>query len=123
MWISRKMINKGDGAVTEEGRVLSAEGASLRAGAEGFTGRAKSCLPYGYRTRIPKGEQVLLLTFKGEAAAMGTTAECASLPVGEIELVSRGGARIHLKNDGSIVFNNALTVTGEGEIIHGTENG
>lgn len=120
MWLSRELMNASPVSSAEEGiTVSSGDGTVMEAGAAMNSRSVLHCQPYGYHSAIPKGERLILLSVNGTPAAVGTVAH-EPVNRGEVKITSLGGASIHLKNDGSIVLNDALTITKEGEIIYGT---
>lgn len=78
--------------------------------------------PYGIASFPPKGEDLLLLQDAGKLSCVGTRSTQNGLEEGELELFSSGGASILLQNDGSVVINGAITITGEGEVIKTSAN-
>ncbi len=74
--------------------------------------------PFGIRWNPPGGCNVQLIKNwnSAEAAvALGTIVDEAVEP-GEIQLFSKGGASLHLKNDGTILINNRLLIKQDGTL-------
>jgi hypothetical protein len=75
--------------------------------------------PYGIDWKPPAGEQgevIYNFGLASRAACIGVKRELKSdLEPGELYLSSKGGAYIHLKNDGSITLN-GLTIDRSGKI-------
>ena len=116
MWLS-KMLSKGSHhQQAERGAVTVSDAAAPEASASLGARSAVSCMPYGYCSRAPVGEEVLVLPCADGNAVLGTAAKSTALASGEVQITSKGGACILLKNDGSVVIN-SLTIDKEGRII------
>ena len=61
--------------------------------------------PYGIAYVPPKGATAVVLPTEAGAMALGVEMPHESLEPGELMLYSAGGARIVLKNDGSVQIN------------------
>lgn len=63
------------------------------------------CAPRGIHYRPCEGDTLLLLSAEGATVCAGALAPAQTLEPGELLLLSAGGARIHLKNNGEISLN------------------
>lgn len=107
MWLSRNFKSTQQTAA-EAGVVTLSENGVTEANSS-LPSRTSSCYaPYGYTAPIPVGEEVLVVNGASGAAVAGTKMNAGDLEQGEIELRSLGGARILLKNDGSVVINSLV---------------
>lgn len=62
--------------------------------------------PYGVFYNPPVGEQSVVLPVDGSYVSLGVVSQSShSLSPGELMLCSKGGAKIVLKNDGSVEIN------------------
>ena len=118
MWISRKLAEESREPLAETGRITmnSRDGVEAQGSA---TGRNLSCFaPYGYCAKLPPGEEVMLLDTARGQAVLGARAAVSELQNGEIAITSAGGAKIELKNDGSVVINGTVIIDRYGEITY-----
>ena len=73
--------------------------------------------PLGIEFFPSEGQKVLLISCGNHTACAGVEMKKSSeLEAGEIRLFSEGGASIMLKNDGSIILNNAVTIDKNGNL-------
>lgn len=114
MWISKNISQASAEQIAEQGRVVSS-GSSVDAGATVSARDVDIYAPYGYRCSIPIGADVLLLPSSRGQVVVGSAMISENLDMGEIEIASQGGARIVLKNDGSIILN-SLVIDKDGVI-------
>lgn len=116
MWISR-MLSKNNGfEKAERGVVTMAQEDYIEAGATVNSRNIENYAPYGYSSRIPSGEEVILVPSTDGHAALGTLTKSDSLESGEIKISSKGGASIVLKNDGRVIINGSYVINSQGEI-------
>lgn len=114
MWLS-KMMKDSDyedraeiGSITLSGNTLEAESSvSVR--------ELTAYSPYGYSYIPPVGEEIMLLPSADGKAIIGSKLKMKKIKSGEIEISSKGGAKILLRNDGTVVIN-SLEISKEGVI-------
>lgn len=122
MWLTKQLSCKQEAREAEQGRVTTNENGCISAcGAvdEKLTG---VYAPYGFVSVPPPGERVLMIPYAQGAVCAGVLCDTAGLQSGEIRLISAGGARIVLKNNGDIDLNGVL-ITAEGQIHQRTAQG
>lgn len=117
MWISTQIKEKPTENQTQTGRVTLNSDGKMEVIANGVDRNIETFLPYGYSCLIPRGEEVLLTQSGGEQIALGVRSSGNALKSGEIKILARSGAYIHLRNDGSVVIN-GLEITRDGEIVN-----
>lgn len=117
MWLSRR-FNAGAQSAAESGVVTLSENGVTDASSSLPARNAGCYAPYGYCAAVPVGEEVLVINGASGAAVAGAKMRASGLEQGEIELRSRGGASIVLKNDGSVVIN-TLVIDKNGNIAEG----
>ncbi len=115
MWISRVLAKNHENEKAESGYVSMSFGGEIEAGATVNMRGMKSYSPYGYSCAVPVGEEVILVPSAEGQAVLGTRDSAFSLSQGEIEISSKGGAKILLKNDGRVIINGHYVINGEGE--------
>jgi hypothetical protein len=71
--------------------------------------------PRGRSYRPLEGDRLLIMRADGADVCVGCLSAARGVAAGELLLVSSGGARIHLKNNGDIELN-GLTVTKNGSL-------
>ncbi|MBR5272474.1 MAG: hypothetical protein IKU25_03655 [Clostridia bacterium] len=73
--------------------------------------------PYGIEFFPEENQDVLLITCGNRTACAGVEMKKTSaISAGEVRVFSHGGANLLLKNDGSIVLNNIVTIDKSGNI-------
>lgn len=107
MWISKRLRSAMQEPKAERGSVTLSDQNEIEAGGTISTRNMDAYLPYGYNSTPPVGEEVMLLPSTDGQVLIGTKnyTKCES---GEIVILSQGGARIELKNDGTIVLNSLV---------------
>ncbi len=115
MWISRRLRDAMSQPKAERGNVILSGENGVEAGGTITTRGVASYLPYGYQCTPPVGEDVMLLPAMDGQVIIGARAQNAG-ESGEITICSLGGAKIELKNDGSIVLN-SLVIDKNGVIM------
>ncbi len=107
MWLSKSIeeqTRRSRGA--EDARVTSSRGSVIDANGTKPHGEIKCVAPFGIASVMPDGVQTIVLPIGGGSVSLGMVAESVQgLSPGEVMLYSAGGARLVLKNDGSIVAN------------------
>lgn len=114
MWISKRFRDAMLQPRAERGNVILSSKNGVEAGGTITTRNVQSYLPYGYQSVPPVGEEVMLLPDMDGQVVIGAKTDCSVEP-GEVVICSLGGARITLKNDGSIVLN-SLVIDKDGVI-------
>lgn len=118
MWLSKK-INKKEQSFAETAVITSAKAGKTEATSSLCAKDISSYAPYGYSYAVPFGEEILMINGKNGGAGAGTKMNGAdTLENGEILIKSLGGASLYLKNDGSIVVNDCITVRKDGTVIN-----
>ena len=72
--------------------------------------------PFGIRWNPPAGESVELIKnwhMGSNIVAVGTVVD-EEIPLGEVELYSQGGAKLQLKNDGTVIINEHFKINPDG---------
>ena len=115
MWLSKRQSAQST-AYAEEGTLTINSSALTETSATMRSRNAADYSPYGYTSRTPVGEAVLLINGSGGCRAGVRMAE-KQIAQGEIEIESLGGAKIRLCNDGSIRLN-GVVITADGRIIN-----
>jgi len=95
--------------VTSSGKEVNALGV-------GEYRRVPLIAPFGIRWNPPSGSSVQLIKNwqSGNAVvAIGTIVDKEILP-GEVEIYSHGGAKIQLKNDGTVIINGRFKINTDG---------
>ncbi len=118
MWLSKMVVKRKNNTVAESGTVTITDSDSLEANSTVNARGLPTYAPYGYNTRIPIGEEVLLVPSTNGQAAVGSRCTENLLENGEICIKSKGGATLILKNDGSVVIN-SLVIDKNGVINDG----
>ena len=120
MWISKKLAEKNTQAQSNNTEI-----GNLSIATNDIVAAISSCEKRGIAFYAPpgveflptEGQKVLLISCGNQTGCVGVEMKKSStLKAGEIRLFSQGGANILLKNDGSIVLNNALTISKNGDI-------
>lgn len=107
MWISKRLRDALAEPKAEKGNVILADNNSIAAGGTVATRNVQPYLPYGYNSTPPVGQEVMLLPSTDGQVLIGAKADC-NIEVGEVVITSLGGAKIQLKNDGTIVLNSLV---------------
>lgn len=97
------------GTVTSSGKEINVEGA-------GEYREVPLVAPFGIRWNPPSGSDVELIKNWGNGSsvvAVGTVVD-EEIEVGEVELYSMGGAKIELKNDGTVIINSHFKINPDG---------
>lgn len=114
MWLSRNFKSTEQSAA--ETGVITLNKDDITEANSSMPSRGAQCFsPYGYSSRIPVGDEVLIVNGSSGSAVAGVKMNAGTLEQGEIEIRSLGGATILLKNDGSVVIN-SLVIDRDGNI-------
>lgn len=117
MWISKKIADSSATRLAEKGKVTLSSN-EFEVSSTISQRSMESFAPYGYNSKAPIGEEVMLLPSVDGQAVIGSLCNNDTLESGEIKITSKGGAYILLKNDGTIELN-SVVVTKEGAINNG----
>lgn len=115
MWLSRKLSQASKNDLAEKGSVTLSNANEIEAGSTISTRSINTYSPYGYSSVEPVGEEVLLIPSSDGQVCVGSKTIANNLESGEVQIMSLGGAKIVLKNDGSVVIN-SLVIDKDGEI-------
>ena len=106
MWIaenlSKNSINK---PTAERGNVVMSEIGNNAIIASGEHIGLDFVTPYGIVSIPPVKEKAVVLPLADKEVCVGVISEVSSVQPGEILLMSKGGAEVYLKNDGSVYIN------------------
>ena len=102
----------------ERGNVTISGSAEVEARSSTNAKSLDTYTPYGYTCSAPVGEEIIVMPSSDGEVALGTRCKAESLQSGEIMITSLGGAKILLKNDGSVVIN-SLVINKNGVIENG----
>lgn len=116
MWISRRLRQATTQPKAERGSVILANDNGLEAGGTISTRDVSVYQPYGFSSVPPVGEEVMLLPSSDGQVVIGAKSS-NSCDAGEVVITSLGGAKIMLKNDGTIVLN-SLVIDKNGVIVN-----
>lgn len=120
MWLSKKLSGNNNAAQNDSPEIgnLSISTNDLMAAISSCEKRGISFYtPLGIEFFPSEGQKVLLISCGNHTVCAGVEMKKSSeLKSGEIRLFSEGGASIALKNDGTIVINNAVTIDKNGNI-------
>lgn len=108
MWLSKMVASESQAELAENGVVTLSSSGNIEAGSTLSTRSISSYSPYGYSAVMPVGEDVLLVPSSDGQVAVGVKDRASSLEPGEVEISSLGGAKIVLKNDGSVQINSMV---------------
>lgn len=107
MWISKRLKEAISEPKAEKGNVILSDNYGVEAGGTIATRNVQSYMPYGYMSKPPVGEEVMLLPSTDGQVIIGTRAD-EKIQSGEVVISSLGGAKIQLKNDGTIILNSLV---------------
>lgn len=116
MWISQRMMREKRVAEPQAGPVsLVGEGYLYAQGVREARDMPLFA-PYGYAALPPEGEQAMMVPVGQDYVCLGVRTLAGELLPGEVTIASAGGAKIQLRNDGSVVIN-GLVITKDGELL------
>jgi hypothetical protein len=108
MWLSEIMAKSQSSDKAEKGIVTLSSGGDLEIDSSVNSRSVNSYSPYGYTCATPVGEEVIVIPSSDGQATLGVKSDCSSLESGEVRIMSKGGACIILKNDGSVIINSLV---------------
>ncbi len=100
--------------------VTSASGNKINAYSAGESREVRLIAPYGVIWLPPVGTVAEIIKNWGRdkhAVAIGVISEDKGISPGECLLYSQGGAKIYMKNDGSVILNDSVQITKDGSSI------
>lgn len=115
MWISEKFNSNNKSKQAFTGKVTLSNKSTVNVQSDTEYKNVPLVLPYGIFCKTPLGEKMYLLPTAADGIiAIGSAVNNNyNLQEGELMLYSKGGAKIILKNDGSVVINNTVIEAGE----------
>lgn len=108
MWISRQIVKGSDDVTIESGRSISGTEQGVDMVSTGVERNVDVFSPYGYSFSLPGGEGVLTARNADGQAIIGINMKDTRLKQGEIKIVSKSGAYVYLKADGSVEINGLI---------------
>lgn len=114
MWLAKKLAAPAAEPVAAEFGSVTIEGDQTAVVTEGERRDISAVFPGGYFYRVQTGEMVAVLRCGGTELIQGVVANAVpeDLEPGEVKISSAGGASLLLKNDGSILLQGNVTVSG-----------
>lgn len=114
MWLTKKLAASAETQAAAEFGSVTIEGNQTALVTEGERRGISTVLPGGYVYRVQTGETVAVLRCGSTELIQGVVSDTvpADLEPGEIKISAAGGAAILLKNDGSILLQGNVTVSG-----------
>lgn len=116
MWISKQIIKEETQPPTECGTLTMNVNGSIEAASTGLERSIEVYAPFGYKSSIPSGTNLLLSQGGGQQVCIGVKSDAPSLKEGEIKIESPCGGYVYLKADGSVEIN-GLLITKEGKLV------
>lgn len=114
MWLSKMLSKSSENTKAESGFVTMADDGKLEASASMSERGINVYAPYGIHSVPPENEEVFLVPSSSGQAALGVKGVSVGIASGEVLITSLGGAKIYLKNDGSVVINDHFVIDREG---------
>lgn len=114
MWMSKKIGKEASNDMAEKG-IVTLSDKEFEAGSTVTRRNIDAYSPYGYSAIPPINEEVMMLPSTDGVVMLGALMKSSDLDSGEIKISSLGGAKIILKNDGTISLN-GLIISKKGEI-------
>ncbi|MBR0412095.1 MAG: phage baseplate assembly protein [Eubacterium sp.] len=118
MWLSKTIGKSMTDSKAQKGSVTVSGSAALEAQYTAGAKNMEAYTPYGYTSAAPIGEEVVVLPSSDGEITLGTRCKASTLQSGEVMISSLGGAKILLKNDGTVVIN-SMVINREGVINNG----
>ncbi len=116
MWLSKR-FNSPYVSVSEVGTVTNSNNSIINTSSTVTSNGVLNYSPYGYSFSAPTGEEVLLVNSSSGTVGAGMKMKSQNLSSGEIAISSIGGAKIILKNDGTVNIN-GIVVTKDGSLLN-----
>lgn len=114
MWLTKKLAASAPVQTAAEFGSVTMEGTQTAVVTEGERRGVAAVSPGGYAYRVQTGETVAVLRCGGTEVIQGIVSETvpADLEPGEVKISAAGGAAILLKNDGTILLQGTVKVSG-----------
>ncbi len=116
MWLSKR-FNNPKISVSEVGMVTNSNNSIINTSSTVSSNGVLNYSPYGYSFSAPTGEEVLLINSSLGTVGAGTKMKNQNLLSGEVSISSIGGAKIVLKNDGTVNIN-GIVITKDGRLLN-----
>lgn len=116
MWLSKR-FNNPKISVSEVGMVTNSNNSIINTSSTVSSNGVLNYSPYGYSFSAPTGEEVLLINSSLGTVGAGTKMKNQNLSSGEVSISSIGGAKIVLKNDGTVNIN-GIVITKDGRLLN-----
>lgn len=110
MWISKKMasIRKNISDENSLGEITDSIGSNVTVQSASEYREIPLIAPYGIAYVPDSGDETVVIPVLGKRICLGTLVQDKNLDPGELMLFSKGGAKIILKNDGTVVINDTI---------------
>lgn len=108
MWLSKQINNNKKSEQVSIGKVTLSNNNTVNVRSNTEYKNIPIVLPYGMACRVPLGEFMYILPTDNGNVAIGTYNNNDILQDGELMLYSKGGAKIILKNNGSVIINDTV---------------
>ena len=118
MWLSKMIAKNTADSRAERGSVTISGSSEVEARSSTNAKSLDMYTPYGYACAAPIGEEIIVVPSSDGDVALGAHCKAESLQSGEVMISSLGGAKILLRNDGSVVIN-SLVINKNGVIENG----
>lgn len=106
MWIPKSISGNTTQRTAERGSVVYSEGGKMSVAGSIGCENVKKAVPYGIAYSAPLGEKTVTIPVGNADVCVGVVENNNNnLEQGEIMLFSSGGAKIILKNDGTVIIN------------------
>ena len=114
MWLSKQLSGSAAEQTVAEFGSVTMEGNNTAVVTEGEKRGVSTVFPGGYAYRVQTGETVAILHCGNTDLIQGTILDRVpdELEPGEVKITAAGGAAILLKNDGNILLQGNVTVSG-----------
>ena len=114
MWIPKEIAAKQSQRQAANGCIVYSDGSETAINATQEYNSVPKAVPYGIAYAAPIGTKSIVIPVGDSQVCAGVISKgFPELKSGEIILFSSGGAKIHLKNDGSVVINGKIFEKGE----------
>lgn len=107
MWISQKMASIKNNILSENslGEVTNSNGSNVTIQSASEYREIPLIAPYGIAYVPYNGDETVVIPVAGKQVCLGSIVKNKNLNPGELMLFSKGGAKIILKNDGTVIIN------------------
>ncbi len=109
MWISQKMASINNTANENSlGEITDSSGSNVTVQSAHEYREIPLIAPYGIAYVPDNGDKTVVIPVAGKNICLGSIVKDKNLNPGELMLFSKGGAKIILKNDGTVVINDTV---------------